>query len=108
LFELLDVVAIAPRVDLPVDGGEIIAVDVLTVFGELDAEALERAAVQAGEKPFDDRARPQLEAAETCEDRRVEELPLARRLQHEIQNLQLGIRNSCTLSLRVVANVPGP
>ena len=46
-LELLDVVAVGPGVDLPVDGGEIVAGQVLAVFGELDAEALERAAVQA-------------------------------------------------------------
>ena len=42
LFELLDVVAVAPRVDLPVHRGEVVAGDVLAVLGELDAEALER------------------------------------------------------------------
>ena len=51
LFELLDVVAIAARVDLPVDRRQIVAGDVLAVFGELDAEAFERAAVQAERKP---------------------------------------------------------
>ena len=46
-LELLDVVAIGARVDLPVDRRQVVARDVLPVLGELDAEALERAAVQA-------------------------------------------------------------
>ena len=47
LFELLDVVTVAARVHLPVDGGERVAGNVLAVLGELDAEAFERAAMQA-------------------------------------------------------------
>jgi hypothetical protein len=45
-LELLDVVAVAPRVDLPVDRVQIVAGDVLAVLGELDAEPLEGAAVE--------------------------------------------------------------
>ena len=82
LLELLDVVAIAARVDLPVDGREVVAGDVLAVLGELDAEALERAAMQAREEAFDDRPRLELERAEARHDRGVEELPLARACGH--------------------------
>ena len=81
-LELLDVVAIASRVDLPVDRREIVAGNVLPVLGELDAEPLERAAVQAGEHAFDDRARLELERAEARHDRGVEELPLAGAPRH--------------------------
>ena len=77
LLELLHVVPIAARVDLPVDGREVVAGDVLPVFGELDAEALERAAMQAREEAFDDRPRLELERTEPRHDRGVEELTLA-------------------------------
>ena len=77
LLEFLDVVPIASRVHLPVDGGEIVAGDVLPVFGKLDAEALERTAVEARQEPFDDRAGLELERAQARDDGRVEELPLA-------------------------------
>ena len=40
LLELLDVVPIAARVDLPVERGQIVAGQVLAVLGELDAEPL--------------------------------------------------------------------
>ena len=78
LLELLDVVAIAARVDLPVDRGEIVARHVLAILGELDAEALERAAVQTGEEALDDRARLELERAETRDDRRVQKRTVMR------------------------------
>ena len=78
LLELLDVVPIAARVDLPVDRREIVAGDVLPVLGELDAESLERTAVQPGQKAFDDGPRLELERAEARDDRRIEEWPLAR------------------------------
>ena len=71
--------AVAAGVDLPVDRREIVAGDVLAVFGELDAEALERAAMQPREEPFDDRAGLELERAEPRHDRGIEELAFARR-----------------------------
>src|SRR5262245_55806011 len=77
-FELLDVKAVAARVDLPVDRGQIVAGDVLPVLGELDAEALERTAMQAGEEPFDDGACFQFERAEPGDDRRIKERALGR------------------------------
>ena len=58
--------------------GEVVAGQVLPVFGELDAEALERAAVEAGQEPFDDGARLQLERAQAREDRGIEEPQFAR------------------------------
>ena len=77
LLELLDVVPIAAREDLPVDRREIVAADVLAVLGELDAEALERAAVEARQEAFDDRLRLELERAEARDDGGVEKLPRA-------------------------------
>ncbi len=71
-LELLDVVAIAARVDLPVERGQIVARQVLAVLGELDAEALERAAMQPGQKPFDHRPRLQLHRPEPRDDGGVE------------------------------------
>ena len=94
LFELLDVVPIAAREDLPVDRREVVAGDVLPVFGELDAEALERTAVKAGEKPLDDRARLQLERPEARDNRRVEEPALARADVHYIPLLGTGTASS--------------
>ena len=78
LLELLDVVAIAAREHFPVDRGEIVAGNVLPVFRELDAEALERAAVQARQKSFDDGAGFQLERAEARDDGRVEKSTVVR------------------------------
>src|SRR6188472_2653783 len=63
-FELLDVVTVAARVDLPVEPCEIVAGKVLAVLGELYAEALERAAVQTRQKSFDHRPRLQLHRPE--------------------------------------------
>src|SRR4029077_8534539 len=78
LLELLDVVTIASRVDLPVDRRQIVAGNVLPVFSELDAESLERAAMKAGEKSFDDSAGLQLQVAEARNDRRIQKLAFAR------------------------------
>ena len=79
LLELLDVVAVAARVDLPVERRQIVAGQVLAVLGELDAEALERAAVQARQEALDDRPRLQLERAEPRDDRGIEKPQVARR-----------------------------
>ena len=73
LLELLDDVAIGPRVDLPVERRQIVAGQILAVFGELDAEALERAPVQAGEKSLDDGARLQIERPEPRDRGGIEE-----------------------------------
>src|SRR6478672_5839733 len=78
LFELLHVEAIAPRVDFPVDRGEVVAGKILAIFGELDRKTLERASVQPGKKSFDDGACLQLESTETRHHRRIEERPVMR------------------------------
>ena len=57
-LELFEVVFVGLGVDVPVEVLEVVAGDVLAVFGELDAEALERAGVQAGQKALDDEAGP--------------------------------------------------
>ncbi len=69
---LLDEVAIRSRVDLPVQRGQVVAGQVLPVFGELDAEPLERTAMQAGQEPFDDRPRLEVDGTEPGDDRRIE------------------------------------
>ena len=102
LLELLDVVAIAARVDLPVDGGDVVAGNVLAVLGELDAEALERAAVQAGQQPFDDGPRLQLERAEARHDRRVEKRPIVRGPGHRY--IPLFGSGTVSISLSMIAS----
>jgi hypothetical protein len=77
LLELLHVIAIAPRVHLPVDAGEVVARQILPVLGEFHAEALERAAMQSGKKSFDDGARLQLERPQARDDGGVEKPQLA-------------------------------
>ena len=52
-FVLLDVMAIGAAEDPPIEPAQVVARRVLAVFGELDVEAVERAAVQAGDRPFD-------------------------------------------------------
>ena len=84
LLEFLDVVAVAARVHLPVDRGEVVARHVLAVLRELDAEALEGAAVKPGQEAFDDRARFQLECAQARDHGRIEELACARELGHRL------------------------
>ena len=75
---LLDVVPIAARVDFPVERRQIVAGQVLPVLGELDAEALVRAAVEPGEEPFHHRPRLQLHGAQPRDDGRIQEPQVAR------------------------------
>src|SRR5262245_45724281 len=78
LLELLHIVAVAARVHLPVDTGEVVARQVLPVLCELDAEPLEGAAMEPRQKSFDDGARLQLERPEPRDDRGVEKPELSR------------------------------
>src|SRR5687768_15670128 len=71
-FVFLDEVLIRSRVDLPVQRSQVITRYVLAVLRELDAESLVRAAMQAGEEPFDDGARLEIDGAEPRDDRGVE------------------------------------
>ena len=82
-LELLDVVAIRARVHLPVDRRDVVAVDVLAILGELNAEALERTAMEPRKQAFDNRARLELERAQPRNDRRIEEPARRRRLSHD-------------------------
>ena len=77
-LELLDVVPIAARVDLPVERRQIVAGQVLPVLGELDAESLVRAAMQPGEKAFHHRPRLQLHRPQPRHDGGVEKAQVAR------------------------------
>ena len=56
--------------------------NVLAILGELDAEPLERTAMQPREEPFDDRPRLELERAEPRDDGGIEKLPIARARRH--------------------------
>ena len=93
--------------------GEIVAGQVLAVFGEFDAEALERAAVQARQQPFDDGARLQLERAQAREDRGIEEpkfaRPRSRRLRGHTANplFGTGTASSSRATMRVGVQVLG-
>ena len=98
LFEFLDVVAIAARVDLPVDCGEVVAGNVLAVLRELDAEAFERAAVEAGQEAFDDRAGLELQRAEARDDRRIQERPLAHHGDH-VSRAYIPLLGTATVSI---------
>jgi hypothetical protein len=57
-------------------------VDVLTVFRELDAEPLERTAMQPRDEALDHGPRPQFQGAKPRDDSGVEELPVARARRH--------------------------
>ena len=76
-LELLDVVAVGARVDLPVERGQVVAGQVLPVLGELDAEAFVGTAVQAREEPFHHRTRLQLHRPEPRDDGGVEKANVA-------------------------------
>ena len=62
--------------------------DVLPVLGELDAEPLEGAAVQAGQEALDDGPCLQLERAQPRDDGRIEKLA-PRRLGHVVRYIPL-------------------
>src|SRR5688572_6168055 len=77
LLELLDVVTVGAGVDLPVERGQIVAGEVLPVFGELDGKPLVRAAMQAGEEPFDHRPCLQLHRPQPRDDGGIEKAQVA-------------------------------
>jgi hypothetical protein len=71
-LELLDDVPVRARIDFPVERREVVAREVLPVLGELDAEPLERAAMQSRQESFDDGSRLQVDGAQSGDNRRVE------------------------------------
>src|SRR5439155_17016769 len=72
LLVLLDRVAFASAVALPVDVARVVAGDVLAVLHELDGEALERTLVLADAQPLDDAAGLQAQRGGAVEDFRVQ------------------------------------
>lgn len=64
VLELLDVMAVGPGEDPPVEMARIIAGGVLAILGELDGEAVVRAAMEAGPESLDDGAGAEFEAAD--------------------------------------------
>ena len=72
LLVLLDVVAVGLAEGAPVDVADLVAGVILAVLGELDAEALVRALVDAGEEALDEAAGDQRQAAVLGERGRVE------------------------------------
>jgi hypothetical protein len=72
-FVLLDVVAVGLAEDAPVDVADLVAGVVLAMFGELDAETLVGALVNAAEEAFDNLARDQAEPAVFGERGGIEE-----------------------------------
>jgi len=83
-FELLDVVSIAAREDLPIDGREIVARQVLPIFRELDAEPFVGTPMQPDEEALDNRPGAQFHRADSGDDGGIEkaELVAARRRGH--------------------------
>ena len=77
LLELLDVVPIASRVDLPVERGQIVAGQVLPILREFHAESLVWTPMQSREKAFHHRTRLQFHGRQPCDDGRVEEPEIA-------------------------------
>ena len=73
VLELLDVVAIRPGEELPIDVGGVVARHVGPVLHELHADALVRALVQPGDEPLHDAPRQQLQVGDAGEDVRVDE-----------------------------------
>jgi hypothetical protein len=63
--------AFGAAVDLPVDVLDVVAGRVLAVLGELDGEAVPRAAVPPGQEPLDELARLQFEVVDPGEDVRI-------------------------------------
>src|ERR1700674_4086342 len=92
---------VGSRVDLPVDRRDIVPGHVLTVFGKLNAEALERTAVKTREEALDDRAGLELESAQARQDRGVEELPFAHAGRHGYMPLLGGGTSSSRRSMIV-------
>src|SRR5262249_42763389 len=70
---LLDVQAILPAVELPVEMAQVVAGQVFAVSGELHGEADVGAAVQSLQETFDGRARDQLQVFERGEELRVDQ-----------------------------------
>ena len=64
LLVLLDVKAVRSGEALPVEVSQIVARAVLAVFGELDGEAVEGAAVETGDEPLDSAASDERQVAE--------------------------------------------
>jgi hypothetical protein len=76
LVELLDVELVGLGPDLPVDAADVVAQDVLAVLGELDAEAVVGAAMQAGDEALDQEARHEVHVAQLLQVERIEVLEL--------------------------------
>ena len=76
--EALDVRAVGARIHVPVDETRIVAFRVGAILGELLAEAEKRRPVHAGQKPFDDGARDEIEIGEPREGLGVQQV-LSRR-----------------------------
>jgi len=64
VLELLDVMAVGPGEDPPVEMARVIAGGVLAILGEFDGEAVIGAAMEAGPESLDDGAGAQFEAAD--------------------------------------------
>ena len=83
LLELLDVVAIAARVDLPVDRRQMSSPGMYWRYSANSTlKPLNGLRCRPESKPFDDRPRLQLERAEARDDRGVEERPVVRGPRH--------------------------
>ena len=71
-FELLDVVAILLGPDLPIDVAQIVADGIFAVLPEFDRLAEIGAAVQAGQKAFDDMPCPEVQPRDSLDRFRMQ------------------------------------
>src|SRR6202022_3870530 len=71
---LFEIVFVGLGVDVPVEVLQVVAGDIPAVLGELDAEAVERASVQAGQETLDDELGAQVEPGHLVDDFRSEVL----------------------------------
>ncbi len=74
LLVLLDIEAVRAPEDLPVDVANIIPGDIFPVLGELDTEAVIRAAMKSRDEPFDDKPGLELQPGDPVEDLRIKVL----------------------------------
>ena len=71
-LELLHVVAVAPRVQAPVDAPDVVARHVRAMLGEVGGRPEVRRPMQAVDEPLDDDLREQLQIPDPGEDRGIE------------------------------------
>ncbi len=90
VLELLDVMAVGPGEDPPVEMARVIAGCVLAILGELDGEAVVRAAMEAGPETLDDGAGAEFEAADGHERLGMDEGSAGGKLDGAVVHVRAG------------------